>query len=109
MILADFGIDAPESYLASALETERGAYLSNLPQVLREFGVKGNYEWRKILTIGDLSKAVESKRSIVSVQRKNAKFGHSVIVDDIINEKVRLCDPLPTGQGKSYAVSLKIF
>lgn len=109
MILADFGINAPESYLASALETKRGAYLSKVPRVLKEFGLKDNYEWRKTLTISDLSKAVENGRSIVSLQRKDAKFGHSVIADDIIDEKVRLRDPLPTGQGKSYAVSLENF
>ena len=68
MILADFGIDAPESYLASALETKRGAYLSKVPRVLKEFGLINNYEWRKILTISDLSKAVENGRSIVTLQ-----------------------------------------
>ena len=61
------------------------------------------------MTISDLSKAVENGRSIVSLQRKDAKFGHSVIADDIIDGKVRLRDPLPTGQGKSYAVSLENF
>ena len=109
MILADCGIDAPESYLASALETRGGAYLSKAPQVLRDFGVKGNYEWSNKLTIADLSKAVKNRRAIILLQRKNAEFGHSIIVDDIIDDKVRLCDPLPVGQGKSYAVSLDIF
>jgi len=109
MILADFGIDAPESYLASALETRGGAYLSKVPQVLKDFGVKGNYQWRNKLTIADLSEAVKNGRAIILLQRKNAEFGHSVIVDDIIDDKVRLCDPLPVGQGKSCAVSLETF
>ena len=29
MILADFGINAPESYLASALETKRGVFVES--------------------------------------------------------------------------------
>ncbi len=109
MILADFGVDAPESYLASALETKRGALLSKLPSVLKDFGAKHNYEWRKNLTLTDLSKAAEHRCAVVSLQRKNAEFGHSVIVDGIIDEEIRLRDPLPTGQGKSYAVSLEKF
>jgi len=109
MILADFGINAPESYLASALETESGAFLSKVPQVLKDFGVKSNYEWRNKLTIADLSEAVKYGRAIVLLQRKNAKFAHALIVDDIINAGIRLRDPLPIGQGKSYAVSLETF
>ena len=109
MVLEDFGIDAPESYLASALETEGGAYLSKVPQVLKDFGVKNNYEWRTDLTIADLSKAVKTGRAIVLLQRKTAKFAHALIVDDIINTEIRLRDPLPIGQGKSYAVSLETF
>lgn len=65
MILADFGIDAPESYLASALETESGAFLSDVPKVLIEFSGKINYEWKNKLTIADLSKWVRNGRAIV--------------------------------------------
>ena len=109
MILADFSINAPESYLASALETEGGAYLSKVPQVLKDFGVKSNYEWRADLTITDLSEAIKTECAIVLLQRKNAKFAHALIIDDIINAEIRLRDPLPIGQGKSYAVSLETF
>ncbi len=109
MILADFGVDAPESYLASALETESGAFLSKVPEVLKQFGGKSIYEWRNNLTIADLSEAVKTGRAIVLLQRVNAKFAHALIVDDIIDAEIRLRDPLPIGQGKSYAVSLKTF
>lgn len=109
MILADFGIDAPESYLASDLETNDGAYISRVPQTLKAFGLNVNFEWRKNLTIAELSQFLKHGRAIVFMQRKNEEFGHSVIVDDIIGDEVRLCDPLPRGQGKSYAVSLKKF
>ena len=109
MLLADFGIDAPESYLASALETDGGAYLSRVPQTLKAFGLVDNFEWRKNLTIAELSKFLKHGRAIVFLQLKNAEFGHSVIVDDIIGHEVRLCDSLPRGQGKSYAVSLEKF
>jgi len=109
MILADCGIDAPESYLAAALETRRGALLSKLPLVLSDFGAPLNYEWRKKLSLADLSKALQYNRAVVSLMRGNAKFGHAVIADDIVEEKIRLCDPLPIGQGKSYAVSVENF
>ena len=109
MILADFGIDAPESYLASALETDDGAYISRVPQTLKAFGLGVNFGWRINLTIAELSKFLKHGRAIVFLQRKNEEFGHSVIVDDIIGDEVRLCDPLPTGQGKSYAVSFESF
>lgn len=110
MILADFGIDAPESYLAAALETADGAYLSSLPRILKEFGAESGYEYRRNLTPGDLSEALNrGYGAAVSVRRENTKFGHSVIVDDIIGDRVLLRDPLPIGQGKSYAVSLVRF
>ena len=109
MLLADFGIDAPESYLASALDTSDGAFLSKVPEVLKEFGGKTDYEWRNNLTITDLSKAIKSGSAIVLLQRKNTNYGHALIVDDIIDAEIRLRDPLPIGQGKSYAVSLETF
>ena len=108
MVLADFGIEYPQNYLASALETRRGAFLSKVPGVFGEFDVF-NFHWRKNLTLTDLMNVLGDGFAIVSVQRKNAKFGHSVIVDAIINNTVRLRDPLPMGQGKSYAVALEIF
>ena len=109
MILADFGINAPESYLASALETDGGAYLSRVPQTLKTFGLNVSFEWRKNLTIAELSEFLNYGRAIVFLQRVNEEFGHSVIADDIIGEEIRLRDPLPRGQGKSYAVSLEKF
>lgn len=109
MILADFNIDAPESYLASALETYGGAYISRVPSVLKAFGLVHNFEWRKNLTIAELSKFLKHGRAIISLHHKEAEFGHSVIADDIIDDEVRLRDPLPRGQGKSYAVSLEKF
>lgn len=109
MILADLDIDAPESYLASALETKRGAFLSKVPEVLTEFGGETGYQWKTGLTIDDLSKAINQGCATVFLQRGNSKFGHALIVDDIIGLEIRLRDPLPIGQGKSYAVLLETF
>ena len=109
MILSDFGIDAPESYLAAALETEGGAFVSKVPQTLKTFGLVHDFEWKTNLTIAELSEFLKYNRAIVSLRRKNTKFGHSVIADAIIDDEVRLSDPLPKGQGKSYAVSLEGF
>ncbi|HSK72546.1 MAG TPA: cysteine peptidase family C39 domain-containing protein [Pyrinomonadaceae bacterium] len=108
MILADFDIYFPESYIASALETSGGAYPSKVPAILNEFGVEV-YQWKNDLTIADLSAALENGFAIVSLKRENTKFGHSLIADAIINDAIRLRDPLPLGQGKSYAVALETF
>lgn len=108
MVLTDFGIYESQNYLASALETRRGAFLSKVPSVLREFEITG-FQWQKNLTLTALLNSLESNSAIVSLQRKNTKFGHSVIADDIIDDTMRLRDPLPRGQGKSYAVALETF
>ena len=108
MILTDFEIRIPESYLASALETDDGAYPSRVPNVLNALGIDV-YQFQRDLTIADLSAALEKGFAIVSVQRKNTKFGHSVIADAIIDDTIRLRDPSPLGQGKSYAVALETF
>ncbi len=61
------------------------------------------------MTIADLSATLENGFAVVSVKRKNTKFGHSIIADAIIENTIQLRDPLPVGQGKSYAVALEIF
>ncbi len=96
MILADFEVEYPQSYLASALETSGGAYPSKIPHVLNEFGVDV-FQWKKDLTIADLSAALENGFAVVSVKRKNTKFGHSTIADAIIKDTIQLRDPLPLG------------
>ncbi|CAN5196658.1 hypothetical protein BH20ACI1_BH20ACI1_01200 [soil metagenome] len=108
MILSDFDIYESQSYLASALETRRGAFLSKVPSVLREFEITV-FQWQKNLTLTALLNSLESNSAIVSLQRKNTKFGHSVIADAIIDNIIGLRDPLPMGQGKSYAVALETF
>jgi ABC-type bacteriocin/lantibiotic exporter with double-glycine peptidase domain len=109
MILADFGIDTPESYLASALEISNGALLSKVPPALKDFGLPQNYEWRKDLSLEDLTAALKKGNAIVSVRRKGATFGHALVVDAIFNDEIRLRDPLPKGVGKSYAVAIGKF
>lgn len=108
MILADFEIEYPQTYLASALETGGGAYPSKIPDVLKEFGVNV-FQWKKDLTVSDLSAALDSGFAVASVQRRNTKFGHAIIADAIIDNTIRLRDPLPIGQGESYAVALETF
>ena len=109
MILSDFGIYAPESYIASALETSNGAFLSNAPKVFEEFGLSQKYEWRKDLSLADLSKALEQGNAIVSVKRRGEIFGHALVIDAIFESEIRLRDPLPRNEGKSYAVTIETF
>ncbi len=109
MILADFALDAPESYLASALDTSDGAFLSRIPPILKDFGLRQLYEWRNDLSFADLNNALKSANAIVSVKRKNSIFGHALVIDAILNDEIRLRDPLPLGQGKSYAAAKEKF
>lgn len=110
MILSEFGIEQPESWLSAALETQGGALLSKLSKVLNEdFALPRRYEWRNDLTFEDLKRAAEKARAVVSVKRKGDDFGHALVIDRIINNEVRLRDPLPIGQGKSYAVAFDKF
>ena len=109
MILADHGIDAPESYLAAALEISDGALLSQMPRVLKDFGLRQSFEWRADLSFADLSEALRRGSAVVTLRRARAKFGHALVAYDIFDDEVRLPDPLPKGLGKSYAVSLEKF
>lgn len=109
MILNDFGIFAPESYIASALETSDGAFLSQSPQTLKDFGLSQIYEWRKDLNLSDLSKSLKQGNAIVSVKRKGEIFGHALVVDAIFDSETRLRDPLPRNEGQSYAVTVETF
>lgn len=109
MILADFGIDAPESYLASALETRGGAFLSGVPQILKDFGLPKTYKWRNDLSFADLNDNLKRESAIVLVKPEGAIFGHALVIDAIFKNEIRLRDPLPKGKGKSYAVSPKFF
>lgn len=110
MILAEFDIEQPESWVASALATQGGALLSKLPKVLNEdFALPRKYEWRNNLSFEDLVQGTERARAVVSVKRKGEDFGHALVIDRIINEEVRLRDPLPIGLGRSYAVTVDTF
>ncbi len=109
MILNDFGIFAPESYIASALETSDGAFLSQSPQTLKDFSLSQIYEWRKDLNLSDLSKSLKQGNAIVSVKRKGEIFGHALVVDAIFDSEIRLRDPLPRNEGQSYAVTVETF
>ena len=80
-----------------------------MPNVLKEFGLTRSFKWRKKLTFDELTEAVKRGRAVVSVKRKGDLFGHALVIDDIINNEVRARDPLPLGQGKSYAVKIERF
>jgi hypothetical protein len=109
MILADFDIYVPESYLATALDTTGGAFLSKVPEVLEDFGLPHNYEWQNDLSLSSLSDALKQGSAVISVKRRGEIFGHALVVDAIFENEVRLRDPLPRNEGKSYAVAIEKF
>lgn len=109
MILADYGIYVPESYLASALETSDGAFLSKTPEILEDVGSLSKFEWRNDLSLADLNAALKQASAVVSVKRKGEIFGHALVIDAIFGNEIRLRDPLPRYEGKSYAVLIEKF
>jgi ABC-type bacteriocin/lantibiotic exporter with double-glycine peptidase domain len=109
MWLHDIGIKLPESYISAALETQGGAYLSKVPELLAEFGFPTNLVWKNNLSFPEFKELSAQHQAIVPIKLRGANFGHAVIVDGIIDNEVMIRDSLPVGQGKSYAVSVEKF
>ncbi len=107
MLLADHGLTQPEAFLRTALQVKQGAYLSDLPPVLAQFGLPLTMVYRSELTLAELRAAVNRAPAIVFV--KSAVYGgHALIVDEI-NVRVSVRDPLPLGHGRAYRVPLTAF
>ena len=109
MLLHDSGIETAESYLRAALKLDQGSYLSQVPDVLRDFEAKQEFVYRNDLTLDDLRDVVRSSPAMAFVKRASDRAGHALLVDAISEDQVFLRDPLPLGSGKAYRVSVSDF
>lgn len=110
MILADAGLEIPEAFLRTALETDaQGTLLSNIPKVLQEFGIKEDYKLIYLESIGALADFLSENPAIAVVKVKDFDGLHVVLVDKIFADFVYLRDSLPEGKGQSYKIRVEDF
>jgi hypothetical protein len=109
MLLEDAGIEQPEAFIRAALKINEGAFLSQVPDTLKTFGLSTTYEYRRDLTIDELRDAVKDYPAMVYVARPGEVFGHALVVDEVNVDGVRLRDPLPINLGRAYRVALDDF
>lgn len=70
MLLSDHGIEQPEAFIRASLKLDEGAFLSEAPRVLSEFGVNVPYRYHCDLTLDDLKKAVGEAPDIAYVSKR---------------------------------------
>ncbi len=109
MLLSDHGIEQPEAFIRTALKLEEGAFLSEAPRVLSEFGLKVPYRYCRDLATGDLEKVVGIATVVAYVSKPGQKIGHAVLIDELSSQVVAVRDPLPEGVGRAYRLSLTDF
>lgn len=84
-----------------------GAYVSDTPAALKEFGVDG-YQYKENMTINDLQQATQTGPAIVSV-KPEGKGAHALVVDSVQDGKVNIRDPWPSGSGSAYSLPVDDF
>lgn len=114
MLLADNRIEILEYQLRSSLKiTKQGALISNIPEVLQEFGLNKQYEYLSDLNFENLQNLTKFSPAIVTVRKKGEKAGHALMVDSIVRQHgesvVLIRDSLPVGQGGTYKITAEIF
>ena len=109
MLLADQGIELPESHLRTVLQVDEGAYISKLPEVLDSCGLTISYQYRSDLTIEELIALLQGGPAVAYVARPRIRAGHALIVEQIVGARVCLRDPLPEIEGQAYQVALSDF
>lgn len=107
MILEDFGIEMPESYIRDVMgvDAEDGGTIKNIPQGLQKLGLDDPpYVYKENLTINDLETATKKGPVVVSVKLSGGGF-HALVVDSIQDGIVYIRDPA----GSTYGVPLQDF
>ena len=109
MLVADEGIEQPEAYLRDLLKTEKGTFLSRVPDVLQTLRLSQRFIYRRDLQFTELQRATEQGAAIAYLAKLDEETGHAVIVETITDEWVFIRDPLPAGTGRSYRVRIADF
>jgi ABC-type bacteriocin/lantibiotic exporter with double-glycine peptidase domain len=107
MLLRDAVGEVAEAVLRAALETDRGAYLSAVPETLRQFGLPG-YVYDPALSLAELQASTAKGPAIVAVKRRPGDVdAHALVIDRIVEQSVSIRDPLPEGTGSAYQVTVE--
>jgi hypothetical protein len=111
MLLQDEGLDAPEAYLRSALQTTwRGSDVPLVPEVLRQFGSVRRYVFWPDRSWAEFQEAVKRGPAMAMVSRpETPDEAHVLLVDAVEENLVAIRDSLPDGQGAAYRVSVELF
>lgn len=114
MILADNGIEVSEYHLRNDLKIDtEGASLQDIPEVLRLYGLRENYQFTRNLTLDDLREFTITDSVFVNLRKPNQRIGHAVVIDGF--EKIEgelyvlVRDSLPLMLGTAYKIKAKTF
>jgi hypothetical protein len=109
MIASDAGVVLSEQTVAAALETTAGgANVLKSAEVLDALGVSGGKAFPSA-SLADLEAGLAGGRSAVVGVDLPGLGRHAMVVDKIADGAVLLRDPLPLGQGSSFAMPLSEF
>ena len=87
----------------------QGTLLNKIPSVLRDFGVKENYEFLELESIDELTKFLTQHSAILAVKVADYEELHVVLVDIVFENFVYVRDPLPEGKGQAYRIRSEDF
>ncbi|MBO9828352.1 hemagglutinin repeat-containing protein [Xanthomonas sp. A2111] len=97
--------DIPEFYVRGAINTDHsGAWLSDVPNGLRDLGFKGSAEYLSGASIDRIAEAANGSSSVIVNVRTSGGGLHAIVVDSIDSGRAYIRDPWPLGTGSSYSV-----
>ncbi|WNH44837.1 hypothetical protein [Xanthomonas hawaiiensis] len=97
--------DIPEFYVRGAINTDHsGAWLSDMPNGLRDLGFKGSAEYLSGASIDRIAEAANGSSSVIVNVRTSGGGLHAIVVDSIDSGRAYIRDPWPLGTGSSYSV-----
>jgi filamentous hemagglutinin len=97
--------DTPEAYIRQAILMESdGAFLSNVPNGLKDLGFTGTATYSGSITVQTIKTATENGASVIVNVRTELGGLHAIVVDSVENGLAGIRDPWPLGVGSTYSV-----
>jgi filamentous hemagglutinin len=97
--------DTPEAYIRQAILMESdGAFLSNVPNGLKDLGFTGTAAYSGDITVQTIKAATENGASVIVNVRTELGGLHAIVVDSVENGLIGIRDPWPLGVGSTYSV-----
>ncbi|MCV2221741.1 hemagglutinin repeat-containing protein [Pseudomonas mercuritolerans] len=98
-------VDTPEAYIRQAILMEAdGAFLSNVPNGLKDLGFTGTATYSSDLTVKTITSATKSGAAVIVNVRTELGGLHAIVVDSVENGMAGIRDPWPLGVGSTYSV-----